>query len=111
MTNKHEFDDELRFVVQNFDRKLERLSSRLQIVKHVLALYRYMVDPKVHWAKKVLVVAALAYFIIPFDTIPDLTPIVGYLDDAAVLAAVIKTLGKGFLKYYDGGLAVGKSIA
>ncbi len=109
--NKQQCDDELQFVLQNIERKLEQLGSRLQIVKHVLALYRYMVDPAVHWAKKVLVVAALAYFVIPLDSIPDFMPVVGYLDDAAVLAAVIKTLGKGFLKYYNGGPAIGRSIA
>ncbi len=109
--NKWEFDDEVRFVAQNIDRKVARLGAKLWIVKQVLALYRYMVDPGVHWAKKVLVVAALVYFIIPLDSIPDITPVVGYLDDAAVIAAVIKTLGKGFLRYYEDGFAVGNSFS
>ncbi len=109
--DKQEFDTRLQFVTRNIDRKLARLGSRLWIVKHVLALYRYLVDPQVHWVKKVLVVVALAYFIVPVDSIPDFTPVVGYLDDATVLAAVMKTLGKGFLKYYGGGLAVGKALS
>jgi uncharacterized membrane protein YkvA (DUF1232 family) len=101
--NQAEFDREHQYVLRNVDEKLERLSKKLRIVKHVLALYRYMVDPEVHWAKKVLVVGALVYFILPADAIPDFTPIIGYVDDAAVIAAVIKTLGKGFLKYYGEG--------
>lgn len=99
--NQAEFDREYEFVVQTIDEKLERLSRKLSIVKHVLALYRYMVDPEVHWAKKVLVASALVYFILPADAIPDFTPIIGYIDDAAFIAAVIKTLGKDFLKYYS----------
>ncbi len=97
---RREFDSQFEFVTRNIEKKLERLSARLQIIKHVLALYRYMIDPEIHWTRKVLVVGALVYFIVPADMIPDFTPLVGYLDDAAVLAAVIKTLGKGFLKYY-----------
>jgi uncharacterized membrane protein YkvA (DUF1232 family) len=109
--NRAEYDSELQFVLRNIDEKLARLSKKLAIVKHVLALYRYMVDPEVHWTKKVLVVVALVYFIMPADAIPDFTPIIGYVDDAAVIAAVIKTLGKGFLKYYGEGIAVGQTFS
>lgn len=109
--NRAEFESDFQFVIRNIENKLAQLSKRLYIVKHVLALYRYMVDPEVHWTKKVLVVGALIYFIIPTDIIPDFTPIVGYVDDAAVIAAVIKTLGKGFLNYYGETATVGKSFA
>jgi uncharacterized membrane protein YkvA (DUF1232 family) len=106
-----EYEYESHYVVHNIEDKLARLGKKLRIVKHVLALYRYMIDPEIHWTKKVLVVGALAYFIIPTDAIPDFTPIIGFADDAVVLAAVIKTLGKGFLKYYSEGLAVGRSYS
>ena len=105
-----EFEQQFAFVNRNIEEKLARLSKKLQIVKHVLALYRYMIDPDVHWSKKILVLAALVYFIVPADLLPDFTPLVGYLDDAAVLAAVIKTLGKGFLKYYAGEIAVASPV-
>lgn len=35
-------------------------------------------------------VAALIYFVDPFDLIPDAVPVFGYLDDAAVIAAVVR---------------------
>lgn len=35
-------------------------------------------------------VAALIYFVDPFDLIPDYLPVFGYLDDAAVIAAVVR---------------------
>ena len=106
-----EYEFEFRFVLRNIEDKLARLRRKLRIVKHVLALYRSMVDPEIHWTKKVLVVGALVYFIIPTDAIPDFTPIIGLADDAAVIAAVIKTLGKNFLKYYGEGVAVGRSYS
>ena len=43
------------------------------------------------WAQGVAF-AALAYFISPIDAIPDLTPGIGYLDDASVLATAIVSL-------------------
>ena len=36
-----------------------------------------------------MLLAALAYFILPFDLIPDMIPALGFTDDAALLAAVI----------------------
>jgi uncharacterized membrane protein YkvA (DUF1232 family) len=38
---------------------------------------------------KALILGALAYFIMPFDGIPDILPLIGFTDDAAVIAATI----------------------
>ena len=38
-------------------------------------------------------VGALAYFVLPFDAIPDIFAGIGFTDDAAVIAALIATLG------------------
>ncbi|MBW8036551.1 MAG: DUF1232 domain-containing protein [Planctomycetes bacterium] len=40
-----------------------------------------------------LMISAIIYFLMPFDLIPDFIPVAGYLDDAAVLAYVIKSAG------------------
>ncbi len=36
-----------------------------------------------------LILGGLAYFVLPFDGIPDFLPLMGFTDDAAVIAAVI----------------------
>jgi uncharacterized membrane protein YkvA (DUF1232 family) len=39
-----------------------------------------------------LAIAAVIYFLIPIDLIPDFIPLAGFLDDASVIAYVIKSI-------------------
>ena len=39
---------------------------------------------------KATLFGAIAYFVLPFDAIPDMLPVLGFTDDAAVLATAIK---------------------
>ncbi len=39
---------------------------------------------------QVVLIGALAYFVLPFDFIPDMLPLIGFTDDAAVLATAIR---------------------
>ncbi len=50
-------------------------------------LRAYLTDPQVGKARKLLLVAAFAYVVLPFDAIPDVIPIFGWLDDIGVLGA------------------------
>lgn len=43
------------------------------------------------WAKHIIV-GAIGYFLTPFDSIPDLTPILGYTDDLGVLSFGLVTI-------------------
>jgi uncharacterized membrane protein YkvA (DUF1232 family) len=51
------------------------------------ATRRYTAVP---WKTIVLVTAAIAYFVSPFDAIPDWVPLAGFLDDVYVLRLVIR---------------------
>ena len=44
------------------------------------------------WKTLVTVVAGLLYFLSPVDLIPDVIPVVGYVDDAAVIGLVLRTV-------------------
>lgn len=57
-------------------------------------LFDMIMDPdfKMSPATWALIAGALAYVIMPIDIIPDFIPVVGWLDDAAVLAATIAKL-------------------
>jgi len=91
------------FVEENLWTKLERVGKKISFAKDILALVNYMRDSYVSWHRKAIVVAALIYFISPIDTIPDIAPLIGYLDDLGVITALLKFLGSELIPYYKTG--------
>jgi hypothetical protein len=57
---------------------------------------------KVSYQSKALCAGALAYFINPFDVIPDAVPLIGYMDDLAVMGAVLNMLTDPLTGMKDG---------
>ena len=49
---------------------------------------RYFRDRQVSVARKGLALFAVAYAVMPFDAIPDVIPVLGWLDDIGVVAAI-----------------------
>ena len=68
------------------------------VIRPALILYYVMMRPETPAWAKAIVIAALGYFICPVDAIPDILVPVGYVDDAAVLAAASATVAS----YIDG---------
>ena len=62
-----------------------KLAGKVPFVPDAVAMYYVMVDAKTPLKPRVLAAAALAYFVSPIDAIPDAIPVIGYLDDAAVV--------------------------
>lgn len=98
---EEEFTEKKEFVEENLWTKLERVGKKISFAKDVLALFNYMMDPFVSWHRKAIVIIGLIYFISPIDTIPDLAPFIGYLDDLGVITAMLKFLGSELIPYYD----------
>ena len=59
------------------------------LIYDVLQLFYVAKNPNVPMKIRAAMVAPLGYFISPVDLIPDLMPVVGYSDDAAVIAMAI----------------------
>jgi uncharacterized membrane protein YkvA (DUF1232 family) len=78
-------------------RKLLRVAASVPFARDVAAMYYCALDPETPLQAKVVVAAALGYFAMPFDLIPDFIVGVGFLDDAAILA-----LGMWFISRYIG---------
>jgi uncharacterized membrane protein YkvA (DUF1232 family) len=80
-------------VRRGFMPKLRRVAAKVPFAAEALALYLAARDPETPKTAKGLILAALAYFVLPTDAIPDIFAGVGFTDDAAVIAAVIGLVG------------------
>ena len=90
---------------KEFWQKVASASPALkQILGDLKDLYALFVDSvkgryKLHPSIKGLIAGGLLYFIVPLDLIPDYLPIVGLLDDFAVLSAIINSLQDELAEY------------
>ena len=57
-----------------------------------LVVYYALQSPALPRKDKAKIIAALAYLLLPFDILPDAIPVVGVIDDAAILWAVLRLL-------------------
>ncbi len=70
------------------------LKKVLENVRELYALFKDSVkgNYKLHPANVAMIGGGLLYFLLPVDLIPDFIPIVGYLDDLAVLTTIMNSL-------------------
>jgi uncharacterized membrane protein YkvA (DUF1232 family) len=74
----------------DFWRKALAVAAQLPFAEELFAAYYCAFDRNTPVKVKGTLLAAIAYFVLPFDVVPDLMPVLGFTDDAAVLAAAIK---------------------
>jgi uncharacterized membrane protein YkvA (DUF1232 family) len=78
-------------------RKLRRLAGRLPFAEELVAAYYCAIDPATPLAARATLIAAVAYFVVPIDAIPDMLALVGFSDDGAVLATAIAVAGANIM--------------
>ena len=85
----NEYSD--KYSENNFWKKIKGTlkSAGLELIYRSLQLYYVTENPNCPMKVKAGIFAALGYFISPFDLIPDITPIVGYSDDAGAIAVAL----------------------
>jgi uncharacterized membrane protein YkvA (DUF1232 family) len=70
--------------------KLKKVAAKLPFTEDLLAAYYCAFDKQTPRHVQVALMGAIAYFILPFDFIPDVMPVLGFTDDAAILATAIR---------------------
>src|SRR6185503_11305180 len=78
------------YVRRGFWAKVRRVAAALPFTEDLLAAYYCAFDRATPRHVQAALIGALAYFVLPFDFIPDVMPALGFTDDAAVLATAVK---------------------
>jgi uncharacterized membrane protein YkvA (DUF1232 family) len=65
------------------------------------AFVRFLRDRDASIAGKLLVVGAIAYVVMPLDLVPDVIPVVGWLDDLGVAAIALAYAARTLARYRE----------
>jgi len=63
--------------------------AAIPFIDDVIAAYYCALDPETPTSVRATLLAALAYFVLPFDLVPDFLLGIGFVDDASILFAAI----------------------
>lgn len=80
---------------------LGRFIVDLKLLFSIVADYISGEYREIPWWSLASIVAALLYVLSPIDLIPDFIPVVGYLDDAAVVAICLHLVEQDLLTYKE----------
>jgi uncharacterized membrane protein YkvA (DUF1232 family) len=79
-------------VRRRFWTKFKRVVAKLPFAEDLLAAFYCAFDKQTPRHVQASLLGAIAYFILPFDFVPDMLPILGFTDDAAILATAIRVV-------------------
>jgi uncharacterized membrane protein YkvA (DUF1232 family) len=105
---------------QNIQKDIQKITEKLpsmnrgpikEIWPKIQSLFQMVLDPKAAWTSKALAIGSLLYLISPFDAIPDIIPVLGLTDDAAVIISVVSTLAVEVSKYAKQSATKGIEVA
>jgi curved DNA-binding protein CbpA len=96
--NEYINDEAIR---DKLDKAYPALKTALKNVQVLYALFKDAVNGKYKMpaASVAMIGGGLLYFILPADLIPDFIPVIGYLDDLAVLTTIMNSLQKEISDY------------
>ncbi|HEY8041697.1 MAG TPA: DUF1232 domain-containing protein [Polyangiaceae bacterium] len=108
--------EDLDAVREGVPQKLAHLRSLLPVgrlrglTRDVQTLFELLLDRSypVPWRTTAAIVFALGYFLMSIDVIPDVVPVLGFLDDALVVAEVVYLLS-GDLRRFRAHRAAGRA--
>jgi uncharacterized membrane protein YkvA (DUF1232 family) len=83
------FAERERKVRSDFWAKLRRVIGMVPFAEDLVAAYYCALDPATPLRVRGMLLAAIAYFILPMDLIPDMIAGLGFADDMALLTAVV----------------------
>src|SRR5882672_2643768 len=82
-----------------------RRFGMLSLLRRPRALFRFLNDPNAPKLWQLIAVLSIAYVVLPIDAIPDVIPIIGWLDDLGIVSLALAFTASQAAKYEDKRLA------
>ena len=76
-------------VRKDFWKTARRAARQVPFMEDAVAAYYCAMDTRTPTRVRATLLAALAYFVLPFDIVPDMLALIGFSDDMAVIAAAL----------------------
>lgn len=71
------------------------ISDALRLLPDAVVLVRRLAaDPQLPRGVRVRLLLLLGYLTLPFDLVPDFIPVLGYVDDAIIVAAALRSVAR-----------------
>ncbi|MBW2147771.1 MAG: DUF1232 domain-containing protein [Deltaproteobacteria bacterium] len=77
----------------------QKLIALVKLFIEIVRDYRNGSYKKIPWDTVLFIVVAIIYVVNPFDLVPDFIPVVGWLDDVAVVSLVIAAIANDLREY------------
>lgn len=90
--SEREQESRAKRVRKNFWKTLKKTAGKVPFTEDLVASYYCALDTKTPARVRATLLAALAYFVLPFDFVPDLLVGIGFTDDMAVLMAALASV-------------------
>lgn len=79
-------------VREEFWPKMKAVAAKIPFAEDAVAAYYCTLDRDTPLRVRGTLLAALAYFVMPLDFLPDLMPLLGFTDDAAIMMAAFQMI-------------------
>lgn len=87
-----EADREERRIRRDFWSTVRKAARQIPFMEDVIACYYCALDRNTPTRVRYTILAALAYFVLPTDAVPDIIASIGFSDDAAVLLGTLSLI-------------------
>ena len=82
-----------------FSKKIKQIALYVPLLLSLIRSYIHKEYKEIPLMTMISIVAAVIYFVSPFDILPDFIPGLGYVDDATVIAFLVASIKTDLDKY------------
>ncbi len=82
---------------------------RFMLFRRIRAIIPLMKDREVKWWKKAIFIIGIVYLLLPFELIPPLVPLFGWLDDVLLWIAILYFMGPELDRHMPESMARGSN--